>query len=291
MSDEISQQELNENYQYPWEAQWLSSVDADLNPVTPGSHKRIFNYISQQLQNPQHLLDIGCGVGLLSIKQAKNHPQLYVTSLDISKSQLNMAVELAQKHGVTDRVQFVNASAEALPLADIQPDFIVMTEVLEHLLEPDQALQHIRRISSPNTQIILSVPQIYGEGGSGIFYRQVEASGEVIVHTQNPDNLRADLPVLKYYHAEFSPKSIRTLLKHNGFVIEEMIPITFKIPIWRQTSHESNLTKWTRRAHNGLSRLSHNIVLHSPDAIDRMVSGLRGGRWAKNLIVRCRVDG
>jgi ubiquinone/menaquinone biosynthesis C-methylase UbiE len=55
-------------------------------------------------------------------------------------------------------VPTIEGDAEVLPFHDHQSDIVFMTEVLEHLLTPTQALHEIRRVLKPHGCLVLSVP-------------------------------------------------------------------------------------------------------------------------------------
>jgi 2-polyprenyl-3-methyl-5-hydroxy-6-metoxy-1,4-benzoquinol methylase len=55
-------------------------------------------------------------------------------------------------------IQFVQADAQCLCCKDNSFDFVMATEILEHLPEPEKALAEIYRIAKPNAPIVISVP-------------------------------------------------------------------------------------------------------------------------------------
>jgi len=94
-------------------------------------------------------LDLGCGTGLIS-RHLKNN---LIVSLDINQ----WAVAKARSHS-TNMVQCVVGDAEHLPLACDIFDVVVCTDVLEHLLRPDKALEQIFRVMKPGAILIGEVP-------------------------------------------------------------------------------------------------------------------------------------
>jgi demethylmenaquinone methyltransferase / 2-methoxy-6-polyprenyl-1,4-benzoquinol methylase len=68
---------------------------------------------------PQHVLDIGCGTGDLSINIAKLAPkETEITGLDYSQPMLDIAKLKAEKAGVSGRIAFVSGDAAKLPFED-----------------------------------------------------------------------------------------------------------------------------------------------------------------------------
>jgi release factor glutamine methyltransferase len=81
--------------------------------------------------NPQSLIpnpsiaDIGAGSGIIAICLAKHLPNSRVTATDISPPALAVARENAKRHGVADRIEFIEGDLfDAVP-GDRQYDFVV----------------------------------------------------------------------------------------------------------------------------------------------------------------------
>lgn len=53
------------------------------------------------------------------------------------------------------------ASAESIPLADASVDYIVSTEVFEHIPNFPKALREMYRVSKPHGKLIVSIPNLY----------------------------------------------------------------------------------------------------------------------------------
>ncbi|HTU23063.1 MAG TPA: peptide chain release factor N(5)-glutamine methyltransferase [Gemmataceae bacterium] len=70
------------------------------------------------------ILDIGTGSGCLAVAIAKHHKTARVTAVDRSSEALAVASENAQKHGVAERIRFLQGDLFA-PLADERFDFIL----------------------------------------------------------------------------------------------------------------------------------------------------------------------
>lgn len=71
--------------------------------------------LAKMMLNPR-ILDIGTGSGNLAIAIAKHHPTAQVTAIDLSADALQIAQENAAKHGVAERIRFLQGDLFA-PLA------------------------------------------------------------------------------------------------------------------------------------------------------------------------------
>ncbi len=97
------------------------------------------------------VLDLGCGAGNLLQKLEGN----VVVGCDLSEQLIQLS------HGrVRGQKNFlvVRAEAESLPFPDNFFDHVVCSELLEHVLDPGQVMKEIYRVSKPQAQIIVTVP-------------------------------------------------------------------------------------------------------------------------------------
>jgi len=143
------------------------------------------------------VLDIGCGQGLLLKKvRLLASPGSFFTGIDISGKLCAMA-----RINNPDAI-IVQGDAESLPFKDSSFDIILMTEVVEHLLDYAKALYEVRRVLKRGGVFIVSVPN--RDWASYDFYDKIRN------HTWQP--------VDDHY---FRFEEITGLLARNGFRIEK----------------------------------------------------------------------
>lgn len=101
-----------------------------------------------------NIIDIGCGQGFLLEKILKKFKINLAAGIDISPQLCSIAVN-----------RIPNATILNLDAEDIDTkfneslfDFVFMTEVLEHLLDPWKVLIKVSKILRPNGKLILTVP-------------------------------------------------------------------------------------------------------------------------------------
>ncbi len=97
-------------------------------------------------------LDIGCGEGHYVKQYAKSGCR--TVGVDISMGKLKMA----RKRLARVNAELRMADAECLPFADEVFDWVLCSEVMEHLPEPDKALGEIKRILKRGGRAVVSVP-------------------------------------------------------------------------------------------------------------------------------------
>ncbi len=96
------------------------------------------------------ILEIGSGRGWFSLKIADK--KVNVTSLDLSQKNLEKIKSL------NPRIKTILGDANHLPFNEEKFDWIVANEVLEHLENPEFALNEWKKFLKPNGKILLSVP-------------------------------------------------------------------------------------------------------------------------------------
>lgn len=109
---------------------------------------KIFQYI----QPNKRILDIGCSSGRLgaALKKEKN---VYIVGLDIDKAD----VELAKKN--LDEAHIANLETDDLS-AYGKFDYVIMADVIEHLVDPVSALQKVKTLLKPGGKFVFSIPNM-----------------------------------------------------------------------------------------------------------------------------------
>lgn len=154
-------------------------------------HLKIF---SQWLKNyPQlKVLDVGCGVAPLSLYLANKGAD--VTDIDIS----TRAIKIAKQAAKDLRIK-LTLKAEQLKTGKQQYNFIICSEVLEHIKAEDEFLKKLKSNLKKDGLVFLSVPS-----SENILYQL----GRLKKFDQQVGHLR-----------RYSAESIQKKLKQHGFKI------------------------------------------------------------------------
>lgn len=106
----------------------------------------------KELPSQPHIVEIGCGSGIISIMLALLFPQARFTAVDISPKALLVSQQNALKHGVIDQITFIEGSyldhvSGEIDLIVSNPPYIANEEPLDIGLsfEPSLALYGGRR--------------------------------------------------------------------------------------------------------------------------------------------------
>jgi SAM-dependent methyltransferase len=128
------------------------------------------------------VLEAGCGIGAQTIILAKKSPAAYITSIDISADSIQRAEVISRKEGITN-VSFCQGDIFHLPFEPETFDYIFVCFVLEHLAEPQCALEWLRPLLKKGGTITV----IEGDHGSAFFHPDSQYAQKAInclVHLQ-----------------------------------------------------------------------------------------------------------
>lgn len=106
------------------------------------------------------VLDAACGEGYGSAFLAEHAER--VIGVDVSPSAVAHA---RSKYTGKTNLEYVEASATAIPLSDASVDMVVSFETIEHLQEQEAMLAEFRRVLRPDGVLVLSAPNrpVYSE--------------------------------------------------------------------------------------------------------------------------------
>lgn len=104
------------------------------------------------------VLDVGCSQGIVPLLLAREGCD--VIGVDTSPQ----AIEEAKSYMATEpshvqaKVSYVNADFLSLNVEDAEPDTIVISEVLEHLVRPEMFVEKAASLLKPDGRLIITVP-------------------------------------------------------------------------------------------------------------------------------------
>jgi len=125
------------------------------NPVVKrlmASFERALDELFAQA-DPESLLDVGCGEGVLTHKWAQRLGTRRVVGIDLDDPHLHALWEERQAPNLTYQVM----KAENLPFADGEFDVATAIEVLEHVPDPEHTVAEMARVARGH--LLVSVPR------------------------------------------------------------------------------------------------------------------------------------
>lgn len=96
------------------------------------------------------VLDVGCGTGVLLAQVHRTEPTARGVGVDVTPAMLRVAA------GRLQGVSLVQASGDALPLADASFDRVVTTSALHYVEQPAVMLAEMRRVLAPGGSVIIT---------------------------------------------------------------------------------------------------------------------------------------
>jgi ubiquinone/menaquinone biosynthesis C-methylase UbiE len=106
--------------------------------------QRLFSRID--LNNTSKVLEIGCGVGIVSA-HLSNNLNMDVTGIDVDPEQISIAKTYNKEN---DRLKFITADSTKLPFEADQFDMVLSLYVLHHIGKWKKALEEISRVLRQN---------------------------------------------------------------------------------------------------------------------------------------------
>jgi 2-polyprenyl-3-methyl-5-hydroxy-6-metoxy-1,4-benzoquinol methylase len=102
---------------------------------------------------PESVLDVGCGEGVLTLQWAEQLDGLPVVGLDLPDATLAAEWETRQ----LPNLRFVAGRAQQLPFEADEFDLVAAIETLEHVSDPQRTLAEMARVA--RRHLLVSVPR------------------------------------------------------------------------------------------------------------------------------------
>lgn len=138
----------------PDEVMW--AVHTDLPREAPGSEEttRLLLRLAEPLPAPPRVVDIGCGTGPATVMLTAETDGT-VLAVDTHAPFLETLAQRARQAGLADRVETLQASMEALPVAEGSVD-LLWAEGSAYIMGVDAALAAWRPLLSPQGVVVLT---------------------------------------------------------------------------------------------------------------------------------------
>lgn len=190
------------------------------------------------------LLDMGCGLGFF-VKAVSQHPGWEAYGCEISDTAVRYARETLGLSTV------VRARLEDAPFPHESFDLVTMWDVLEHLRQPDSALERCREVLTKEGICFIRTPNI------DLHLPRARVKKAVLGMRRGVSYLQA-----RDHCHHYSPAGIRTLLERNGFSRVEFVhlrPVDSTLSSSRDISRRLVRSVWFH-AVRGLSAVTAGRV-------------------------------
>jgi SAM-dependent methyltransferase len=129
-------------------------VPASSGPDRAVRMARMLGRALEGVSAPACIVDVGCGDGTAAVLAAQRNPGHRMVGVDWSAGALGRARRL----GLT--VVRAGTDAPGLPFAAGSADVVIMSELIEHLVDTDSALDEVFRVLRPGGSLLLSTPNL-----------------------------------------------------------------------------------------------------------------------------------
>ena len=136
-------QEYDDNLMALLEAVWGEGF------MSPGGTREVDRYLTGVDLRGCSVLDIGCGLGGVDIHLVKAHGAARVTAIDIEDWLIDRCRKLAKKHGVDDRIEFVQVDPGPLPFAEQSFAAVTSKDSIIHIADKHGLAADVFRILEP----------------------------------------------------------------------------------------------------------------------------------------------
>jgi len=219
----------------------------------------------------RRLLELGAGAG-------RNTPRYAgfkeVVLVDYSTTQLAQAIERLGKH---ERYRFFAADIYRLPFAPASFDAATMIRTLHHLSEPARALAQVRGCLSGGAFFLLEFAN----------KRNLKSLLRYLTGRQNWSPFSREAVEFAELNFDFHPKSVKRLLRENGFLIERQISVSYlRTDFFKRHFSLQRLMDLERFLQNFFS-----WTAYSPSIFLRTKADGSSGALSDSLVLRCPACG
>jgi len=121
--------------------------------ATKHDERRVHEYIISKIKTtPQSILDVGSGSAWVA--QKFDHTKVKIFSLDISKQNVETAKKISPGNNHFPLV----ADSLSLPFVSGSFDLIIASEVIEHVIDPEQFIKELLKAAVPGVKVIITTP-------------------------------------------------------------------------------------------------------------------------------------
>jgi len=108
------------------------------------------DFFSSRIKDGSKVLDVGCGIGIVSLNVAKNLTKSSIIGIDIKKKNITIAKELLYKSKLRN-VNFIHGDINNQ--IDMKADYVILSNILEHIENRTKFLKNIQKLT--NSKIFL----------------------------------------------------------------------------------------------------------------------------------------
>lgn len=138
-----------------WQYQWGEKTVACFQP----------DFTVEEIFKGKQVLDMGCGASGKSLYYI-SVGAAHVTGVDVVPHYKQEAEAFAKELGYEDKFTFLLGDALNLAFPENSFDVVVMNDFMEHIYDPERALEEAMRVLKPGGRIYVNFPPYYHPTGA-----------------------------------------------------------------------------------------------------------------------------
>lgn len=167
--------------------------------------------IIELVGNDKKILEVGSSTGYMTKLFFENN--CFVDVVEVDKVSAKKAKKYAKKV-----ISLSIEDEKVLKEIENSYDFIILADVLEHLVDPLAILKNLEKITTKNTKLIISMPNI----ASWVMRKQLFFKGDFDYKESG---------ILDKTHLHFyTPETLKKLLRESGWNVKEVIGTITRLP-------------------------------------------------------------
>lgn len=133
------------------------SADEQARLLRQARHSEFSVFRNIDLSSCKHILEVGCGVGAQSEILLRRFPDLKITGVDSSDTQLATLADRIQNNELPgERFEAIKADATDMDFEGKSFDGAFLCWVLEHIPEPQKVLSEVKRVLKKGSPVYVS---------------------------------------------------------------------------------------------------------------------------------------